>query len=290
MDIDLDLFRVKPGKKVDLGEIDPDKIRGFEDDKQKGKDIRCQLTLEMADLQERLYAEHKHALLIVLQGMDTSGKDGTIEHVFEGVNPQGVSVASFKAPTPEELSHDFLWRIHRQTPGKGHITIFNRSHYEDVLVVRVHNLAPEKVWRKRYQHINDFERLLVDEGTTILKFFLYISKDEQKKRLLDRLDQPEKHWKFDPNDLKERGYWDAYFQAYQDAIEKTSTEWAPWYIIPANHKWFRDLVIASAIVKTLKALKPEPPLLFKESEVDTFKQELKSSERKAVHSTEEKDN
>ncbi len=278
MDIDLDLFRVKPGKKVDLGEIDPGKIHGFEDDKQKGKDIRCQLTLEMADLQERLYAEHKHALLIVLQGMDTSGKDGTIEHVFEGVNPQGVSVASFKAPTPEELSHDFLWRIHRQTPGKGHITIFNRSHYEDVLVVRVHNLAPEKVWRKRYQHINDFERLLVDEGTTILKFFLYISKDEQKKRLLDRLDQPEKHWKFDPNDLKEREFWDAYIQAYQDALEKTSTEWAPWYIIPANHKWFRDLVIASAIVKTLKDLKPEPPLLFKESQVDKYKQELESSD------------
>jgi len=276
MDIDQNLFRVQPGEKVRLGDIDPNKTRGFEGDKKKGTDIRCKLTTEMASLQERLYAEHKHAVLIVLQGMDTSGKDGTIEHVFEGVNPQGVSVASFKAPTPEELSHDYLWRIHKRTPGKGEIVIFNRSHYEDVLVVRVHELVPEKVWSRRYEQINNFERLLADEGTIILKFFLHVNKDEQKERLLDRLDDPEKYWKFNPGDLDERKLWDAYSKAYQDAIQETSTKWAPWYIVPANHKWFRDLVLASVIVKALKDLKPEPPVSFKETDIETYKKALES--------------
>jgi PPK2 family polyphosphate:nucleotide phosphotransferase len=193
--------------------------------------------------------------------MDTGGKDGTIRHVFEGVNPLGVKVASFKVPTQEELGHDFLWRVHKQTPAKGEITIFNRSHYEDVLVVRVHQLVPPDVWRGRYARINDFERMLAEEGTTILKFFLHISKEEQKKRLQARLDERDKRWKFNVGDLKERRLWSAYMEAYVDAIGKTSTQWAPWYIVPANHKWYRNLVVCTVIVETLKSLKmryPEP--------------------------------
>jgi PPK2 family polyphosphate:nucleotide phosphotransferase len=208
----------------------------------------------LEELQEMLYAEHKHKVLIVLQAMDTGGKDGTIRHVFEGVNPQGVRVAGFKKPTPEELDHDFLWRVHKQVPGKGEVVIFNRSHYEDVLVVRVHNLAPQEVWSKRYDHINDFERMLVDEGTTILKFFLHIDLDEQKERLQARLDEPNKRWKFNPEDLEERKLWPQYVKAYEDAISKTSTDWAPWYIVPANRKWYRNLVVGTVIIETLKDL------------------------------------
>ena len=184
--------------------------------------------------------------------MDTSGKDGTIRHVFEGVNPQGVRVAGFKVPTPEEMDHDYLWRVHQQTPGKGEIVIFNRSHYEDVLVVRVHQLVPEQVWRKRFDQINAFEQQLSEEGTIILKFFLNIDLDEQKQRLLDRLDDPTKHWKFNPGDLKERALWKDYQAAYEDVLEKTSKPWAPWYVVPANKKWYRDLVISSVLVETLK--------------------------------------
>jgi PPK2 family polyphosphate:nucleotide phosphotransferase len=201
-----------------------------------------------------LYAEHKHKVLIVLQAMDSGGKDGTIRHVFDGVNPQGVKVASFKVPTKEELDHDYLWRVHEHTPGKGEIVIFNRSHYEDVLVVRVHDLVPRPVWRRRFKHIRDFERILADEGTTILKFFLHIDLEEQKERFQARLDTPHKRWKFRLGDLEERKLWDSYHKAYEDAITKTSTKWAPWYIIPANRKWYRNLVISRIIVETLEGL------------------------------------
>jgi PPK2 family polyphosphate:nucleotide phosphotransferase len=208
-----------------------------------------------------LYAEQKHKVLIVLQGMDTSGKDGTIRRVFEGVNPQGVRVASFKQPTPEELDRDFLWRVHKQVPGKGEMVIFNRSHYEDVLVVRVHELVPKEVWSKRYEHINSFERMLADEGTTILKFFLHIDQEEQKQRLQARLDDPHKHWKFNPADLEERKLWPKYMKAYEEAISKTSTDGAPWYIVPANRKWYRNIVVGTIIVEALTRLNmryPEP--------------------------------
>jgi len=201
-----------------------------------------------------LYAQSEHAVLIVLQAMDTGGKDGAIEHVFSSVNPQGCQVTSFKQPTKLELGHDYLWRIHAAAPVKGMIGIFNRSHYESVLVERVHKLVPKSVWSKRYRSINDFERLLSEEGTTIMKFFLHISKEEQKRRLESRLEDAKKHWKFDPNDLKERELWDDYQEVYADAIRKCSTECAPWYIVPADHKWFRYWVLSDTIVRTLEKL------------------------------------
>jgi PPK2 family polyphosphate:nucleotide phosphotransferase len=257
----MDRYRVKPGSRVDLGEWDPNDKGAFPGKKKEGRKRLLELNQRLEELQELLYAEHKHKVLIVLQAMDAGGKDGTIRHVFEGVNPQGVRVAGFKKPTPEELGHDFLWRVHKQVPGKGEMVIFNRSHYEDVLVVRVHNLTPQKVWSKRYDHINDFERMLVDEGTTILKFFLHIDLDEQKERLQARLDEPNKRWKFNPDDLEERKLWPKYMKAYEDAISKTSTDWAPWYIVPANRKWYRNLVVGTVIVETLESLDmrcPEP--------------------------------
>jgi len=250
----MDLYRVKPGSHVDLCEWDPNDKSAFPGKKKEGRKQLLELNQRLEELQELLYAEHKHKVLIVLQAMDTGGKDGTIRHVFEGVNPQGVRVAGFKKPTTEELDHDFLWRVHKQAPARGEIVIFNRSHYEDVLVVRVHNLAPQEVWSKRYDHINDFERMLVDEGTTILKFFLHIDLDEQKERLQARLDEPNKRWKFNPEDLEERKLWPQYVKAYEDAISKTSTDWAPWYIVPANRKWYRNLVIGTVIIETLKDL------------------------------------
>ncbi len=257
----MDRYRVKPGRRVHLRRWDPDDTSAFDGSKEDAQDRLLKLTQELEELQELLYAEDRHRLLVVLQGMDTAGKDGTIRHVFEGVNPLGVKVASFKVPTQEELEHDFLWRVHKQTPARGEITIFNRSHYEDVLVVRVHELVQPDVWRRRYAQINDFERMLVEAGTTILKFFLHISKDEQRKRLQARLDEPKDRWKFNVGDLKERKLWPAYMQAYEDAVSKTSTESAPWYIVPANAKWYRNLVIGTVIVKTLRGLKmryPEP--------------------------------
>ena len=253
-------YRVKPGTKVKLSEYDPDDTREFKGNKDDANDVLDELTHRLEAVQELLYAEHKHKLLVVLQGMDTSGKDGVIRHVFEGVNPQGVRVASFKVPTPEELDHDYLWRVHQHVPGKGEIVIFNRSHYEDVLVVRVHELVPEKQWSSRYQQINDFERLLVEEGTTILKFFLHIDKKEQKERLQARLDDPNKLWKFNVGDLKERQLWDAYIDAYEDVLSRTSQEGAPWYIVPSNQKWYRNLVIANVLVETLEKLKMSYPV------------------------------
>jgi PPK2 family polyphosphate:nucleotide phosphotransferase len=256
----MERYRVKPGTKVKLNDCDPDDTSEFKGDKDDSQEVLDELTDRLEVVQELLYAEHKHKLLVVLQGMDTSGKDGVIRHVFEGVNPQGVRVASFKVPTPEELDHDYLWRVHQHVPGKGEIVIFNRSHYEDVLVVRVHELVPEKQWTHRYQQITDFERMLVEEGTTILKFYLHIDKKEQKERLQARLDDPNKLWKFNVGDLKERQLWDAYIEAYEDVLSRTRQEDASWYIVPSNKKWYRNLVIATVLVETLEKLKMSYPV------------------------------
>ena len=250
-------LRVLPGSRVDLAKWDPQETFGRSRDG-AGSDTASDLD-RLANLQERLYAESKHGLLIVLQGIDASGKDGTVNHVMTGFNPSGVSVTSWKAPTSTELAHDYLWRIHQRTPGKGEISIFNRSHYEDVLVVRVHGYAPEDVWRRRYDQINAFEKQLADEGTTILKFFLLISPQEQLQRMQDRIDDPTKRWKFKAADLEERKLWDHYTAAYQDALSRCSTEWAPWYIVPANRKWFRNLAVAQIVAETMDEMDPQYP-------------------------------
>ncbi len=255
----MDIYRVKPGTQVDLSQWSPDDKAMFDKGKSEGKKAMEKLNRRLESLQELLFAEGKRKVLIVLQAMDTGGKDGVIRWVFDRVNPQGVKVASFKAPTSEELAHDYLWRIHKHTPGKGEMVIFNRSHYEDVLVVRVHNLVPPEIWSRRYAHINDFERMLAEEGTTILKFFLHISKDEQKERLQARLDEPDKRWKFNVGDLGERKLWDDYIRAYETVLSETSTEWAPWYIVPANHKWYRNLVISDVLVETLEGFDMQYP-------------------------------
>ncbi|NMC16568.1 MAG: polyphosphate kinase 2 family protein [Chloroflexi bacterium] len=252
--MDDEMYRVPIKGKIKLKDYDPNDSKLFDGNKKDGKEALQKLNAELELLQEQLYAEGKHRLLIILQAMDTGGKDGAIRAVFEGVNPQGVKVASFKTPTPVELSHDYLWRVHQQTPGKGEIVIFNRSQYEDVLVVRVHNLAPEEVWSKRYQHIREFERLLADEGTTILKFYLHIDLEEQAERFLARVEDPTKQWKFNPGDLDERARWDDYMKAYEDMLNQTSTAWAPWYIIPSNKKWYRNWLISKIVIKTLKNL------------------------------------
>ncbi len=252
-------YKVIPGHPIRLSNFDPEDTCLFDGQKSVAKEQVDALNDELENLQELMYAERKRKLLIVLQAMDTGGKDGLIRSVFDGVNPQGVKVANFKAPTPVELDHDYLWRVHPHVPSKGEIVIFNRSHYEDVLVVRVQALAPESVWRRRYQHIREFERMLADEGVTILKFYLHISKDEQKRRLQARLDDPNKHWKFNIGDLRERARWDDYMRAYEDAINETSTEWAPWYVIPANKKWYRDWVAVNIILDTLKGFKMRYP-------------------------------
>jgi PPK2 family polyphosphate:nucleotide phosphotransferase len=255
----MDRYRVKPKSQFQLADCDPSDASGFSGGKQQAKTRTAELNTELESLQELLYAQGEHKLLVILQAMDTGGKDGVIRTVFDGVNPTGVRVASFKAPSSKELSHDYLWRIHQQTPARGEVVIFNRSHYEDVVVVRVHELVPKKTWRNRYRHIREFERMLVDEGVTILKFFLHIDKDEQRKRLQARLDDPTKHWKFNRADIEERTHWDAYMEAYEDAIRETSTEDAPWYVVPANKKWYRDLVISEILVAQLKSLKMSYP-------------------------------
>ena len=252
-------YRVQPGSKIDLNDWDANDKSAFQGHKADAEPKLLELRGKLETLQELLYAEHKHRVLIVLQGMDASGKDGTVSHVFEGVNPQGVSVVSFKQPTSLEKAHDYLWRIHSCVPGDGEMVIFNRSHYEDVLVTRVHRLVDEERWKQRYEQINAFEQMLSAEGTTILKFFLNMSLDEQKKRLQDRLDDPRKHWKFNVGDLAERKLWPDYMRAYQDVLSKTSTEWAPWYIVPANSNWYRNLVVASTIVHTLEGLAMQYP-------------------------------
>ena len=255
--IDTSRFLVEPGAPVDLAAWDPGTDDGFS--KADLKAATKELNKRLEALQEQLYAEGLHKVLVVLQATDTGGKDGTIRHVFDGTNPQGVKVASFKKPTDEELAHDYLWRVHEHTPAAGDITIFNRSHYEDVLVVRVHGIVPEERWQKRYGHINDFERMLADEGTTIVKIYLHISKDEQKQRLQDRLDEPDKHWKFSIGDLAEREKWDDYQEAFRVMLERTSQPWAPWYVIPANNKRYRNLVISQILVDTLEGLDMQWP-------------------------------
>jgi PPK2 family polyphosphate:nucleotide phosphotransferase len=247
-----------PGKKFHLQDIDPAYTGDYEDKKQVQKQLQAD-SKELIKLQELLYAEAKHALLIVIQAMDTGGKDGAIAHVMSGVNPQGCVVTPFKVPTPEELAHDYLWRAHKVVPPKRMIGIFNRSHYEDVLVVRVHSLVPKDVWSQRFEQINQFEKHLAENGVTILKFFLHISKEEQKRRLQARLDDPSKHWKFALGDLKERALWDDYMNAYDDVVSQTSTKWAPWYVVPAERKWYRNLVIARVIVETLRGFDMKYP-------------------------------
>jgi PPK2 family polyphosphate:nucleotide phosphotransferase len=249
---------IKPGTKVSLRKCDPDHTASYTSPDDAKEVLQDQLH-ELTKLQHLLYAENRRALLIVLQGMDTSGKDGTISHVMSGVSPLGVTVHPYKAPSEEELAHDFLWRIHQYVPRRGFIGIFNRSHYEDVLVVRVHELVPRKVWKSRYAQINQFEKILVENGTTILKFFLHISRDEQKNRLEERLADPTRHWKLSLKDVEERSYWAAYRKAYEAALSRCSTPWAPWYLIPANKKWYRNLLVAEIIVKTLKDFHMEYP-------------------------------
>jgi PPK2 family polyphosphate:nucleotide phosphotransferase len=259
--MDISSFRVPEGARFRLAKIDPDSLPGFSGTKEEGKARLAKAVARIEELQEILYAQGKHRVLVVFQAMDAGGKDGTIRVVFDGVNPQGVRVASFKKPTEPELAHDYLWRVHAHVPANGELVIFNRSHYEDVLVVRVRGLVPKATWKRRYQHIRDFERMLTEEGTTIVKFFLHISADEQAKRIQERIDTPSKQWKFSAADLDERKLWPDYQAAFEAAIGETSTRAAPWYVIPANRNWFRNLVVAEVMVKTLEGLKlayPKP--------------------------------
>jgi len=244
---------VKPGKEAGLAQRDPRATPGVRDKDEAQESVKKNIQ-RLAELQYLLYAESKRAVLIVIQAMDTGGKDGVIRHVMTGMNPQGCRVTSFKVPSSEELKHDFLWRIHREVPPAGEFGIFNRSHYEDVLVVRVHKLVPEETWSRRYEQINAFERLLTQNNVTVVKFFLHISKDEQKRRIQERLDDPTKHWKLSSADFKERNYWAGYMQAYEDALTRCSTPWAPWYVIPANHKWSRNHSVSQILVETLQEL------------------------------------
>ena len=260
---DLDDLRIRPGKRFRVADFDTDGSKWAPGDKDKTNEALEPLIGRIADLQELLYAGHQRRLLVILQGMDTSGKDGTVRSAMRDVSPQGLRVASFKKPTPAELEHDFLWRIHPHVPGSGEVVVFNRSHYEDVLVVRVHSLVPAAVWKRRYGQINEFEELLAESGTTIVKVFLHISEKEQKERLQARLDDPTKRWKFQHGDLDERKKWNDYMRAYEDAISKTSTERAPWWIVPADRKWARNWIVSSVIASTLEGLKmkyPQPDL------------------------------
>ena len=254
----LEQFRVAPGQKIDLETFDAAaKPKGL--DRDEGEAEFASLTARLSDLQNLMYAEDKRSILVVLQGRDAAGKDGTIRHVFGPINPQGCRVTSFKVPSKLEASHDFLWRCHIAAPARGQISIFNRSHYEDVLVVRVHNLVKEEVWSKRYEHINAFESLLTDKRTKILKFYLHIDRDEQLERFKKRMNNPRKNWKISTADYSERPHWDAYTAAFEDALQKCSTEDAPWFVIPSNRKWFRNLVIAKIMVETMESMKMEFP-------------------------------
>jgi PPK2 family polyphosphate:nucleotide phosphotransferase len=254
-------YRVRPGAKVRLDEWDPADTSGFDGKESDSLKELTNLRTRLDQLQELMYAEAKHSLLVVLQGMDTSGKDGTIGKVFEGVNPSGVRVAHFRQPSPAEASHDFLWRVHPNAPVKGEFVIFNRSHYESVLVERVHGTVSAKKCHRRFKLINNFERLLHENDTAILKFYLNIDRNEQTKRLKERLADPTKHWKFSTVDLQERKLWPDYMRAYESAIENTSTDWAPWYVVPSNNKWFRNLIVVTAIVKVLGDMDMKYPLL-----------------------------
>ena len=245
--------------KVKLAEIDTNSTCGFVGDKSTTAAILDEMSARLTTLQTVLYAEQKHKILVVLQAMDTGGKDGVIRKVFSGINPQGVRIASFKAPTPPELARDYLWRVHQQVPAKGELVVFNRSHYEDVLITRVRGWVDDATAKRRFRQINQFEAMLAEEGVTILKFFLHISKDEQKQRLQDRIDDPAKTWKFNIGDLAEREKWDDYQRVYEDAINQTSSPHAPWHVVPADRKWIRDLYVSSVLVKTLEDLKMAYP-------------------------------
>jgi PPK2 family polyphosphate:nucleotide phosphotransferase len=254
-----DRLRVPAGGPVDLARTDADATPGFDGDEAVADAELAELHEELFEFQERLWAERRRSMLIVLQALDGGGKDGVIGKVFTAFNPQGVRVTGFGVPTDEELAHDFLWRVHPHAPGRGRIAIFNRSHYEDVLVVRVEGLAPAGVWRPRFAQINDFERLLTASGTTILKFFLHISRDEQRERFQKRLDNPAKRWKFRLGDLEARTRWDTYLAAYQDALARCSPESAPWFVIPANRKWYRDLAVARIVAEAARRMAPRFP-------------------------------
>jgi PPK2 family polyphosphate:nucleotide phosphotransferase len=261
---------VKPGTSVSLRDYDPDDTGSYPSSQDAEKELRDQLQ-ELEKLQYLLFAENRRALLVVLQGMDTSGKDGTIRHVMRGVSPLGVTVKGFKKPNEEELAHDLLWRVYRAVPRSGYIGIFNRSHYEDVLVARVHGLVPKKVWKARYDQINQFEKILVKNNVVVLKFFLHISKAEQKQRLEDRLQDPTRYWKFSLQDVEERKSWGKYRKAYEAALFCCSTRWAPWHIVPANHKWYRNVLVARTIVETLRDLDmkyPEPTVDLSQIKID----------------------
>ncbi|MCP4383588.1 MAG: polyphosphate kinase 2 family protein [Hyphomicrobiales bacterium] len=252
-----DRFMVKPGSKVGLGKIDPSQTP-VGDHKSADKIIEKDRQ-RLAEMQYLMYAEDRYSLLIVLQALDAGGKDGTVNHVLSAMNPQGCSVVGFKQPTPQELAHDFLWRVHPHTPGRGRVAVFNRSHYEDVLVARVHNLVPKAVWSRRYDMINDFEATVAANGTAIVKFFLHIDKDEQLERFKARIDDPTRNWKISDSDYTERGYWDDYTVAFEEALSKCSTDHAPWFIIPSNHKWYRNLAVARIVVETLEGLSMKMP-------------------------------
>ena len=251
---------MKPGSRLDLRKIESDEKHLFDGE---GKaDYEPQFRILQDQLQEQqkiLFAQNKHRILVVMQAMDTGGKDGCIKHVFSHIDPQGIHVRSFKKPTEEELAHDFLWRVHAKVPARGELVIFNRSHYEDIIAVRVKNLFPDEVWKRRQRHVIDFERMLAEEGTTIVKIFLHISKDEQKRRLEARLKDPVKHWKFNPDDLADRRRWDDFMVAYEDIISKTATDHAPWYVVPADRKWYRNLCVARIMLDTMKGLKMKLP-------------------------------
>jgi len=249
-----DLLRIPPGSDVDLAAIDPRATPGFDGDKHDAKPAFAELQERIAELQDLLYADGSQRLLVVLQAMDTGGKDGTIRHVLDRVNPIGVHVRAFKKPTETDLARDYLWRVHSQVPADGELVVFNRSHYEDVLVVRVHGHVDDEAAERRFAQIRDFERMLVEEGTTVVKVFLHISEDEQAERLRARLDEPDKNWKFSSDDLAERAHWDRYQEVYRDAIAATSTEHAPWYVVPADRKWYRNLAVATILVRALERL------------------------------------
>jgi len=258
----IERYLVKPGKRLKLSAVDSNEKALIEE---ASKDDHLPhfevLQQELQQLQKKLYAQDKHRLLIIMQAMDTGGKDGCIKHVFSRIDPQGIHVRSFKKPTEQELARDFLWRIHSRVPRNGEMVIFNRSHYEDVIAVRVKKIFPDPVWKRRVRHIVEFERMLAEEGTTIIKIYLHISKEEQKARLQARLDQPHKHWKFNPEDLKDRARWDDFMTAYEDLISDTSTEHAPWFVVPANRKWYRNLCVARIVLDTMKRLNLEfPPI------------------------------
>jgi PPK2 family polyphosphate:nucleotide phosphotransferase len=256
---DIDRWRVPPGHKVQLAEGDAASTEGAPGDRRHTEQATLPLHDELFALQDRLSAESKRSLLVVLQGLDASGKDGTVKHVFRGVNPQGTTVASFKEPTAQELAHDFLWRVHQRVPAAGEIGVFNRSHYEDVLVPRVHHLVPESVWRARYGLINAFEQTLADGGTTTVKLFLHVSFQEQGNRLRSRLDEPDKRWKAKAGDFVERKFWDSYQAAYVDILEQTSTDSAPWFVVPADHKWYRNWVVSQVLLNCLEEMDPRYP-------------------------------